>query len=152
MQLAGGQLAVADHGVGAGGGDDVAELVGLARADVGGRVGLVAALASAPSSTCEPAVSASAASSASERSASACGALGPHADQHDALQAQLPVLDLGDVGELGGEAGDAAQRAALLEDVGPGGVVGLVETATGRLGGLAVVIVSSVARPSDWGT
>ena len=70
-ELAGGQLAVADHGVGAGGGDDVADLGGLARADVGGRVGLVAALASPPRAPAEPAVSASAASSASERSASA---------------------------------------------------------------------------------
>ena len=38
-ELAGRQLAVADHGVGAGRDDDVAQLLGLARADIGGRVG-----------------------------------------------------------------------------------------------------------------
>ncbi len=113
MQLAGGELAVADHGVGAGRQDDVAQLLGLAGADVGGRVGLVAALDRARRAPAEPAVSASAASSASEFSASCSGAVGPDADQHDPLEAQLAVLDLGDVLELGGEAGDAAQRGAV---------------------------------------
>ena len=94
---------------------DVAQLVDLARADVGGGVGPVAALDQRRRAPREPAVSASAASSASEFSASACGALGPDADQHDPLQAQLAVLDLGDVGELGGQPGDPAQRGALLE-------------------------------------
>ena len=86
------------------------------------------------------------------------GALGPHADEHDALEAQLPVLDLGDVGELGGEPGHAAQRAALLADVGPGGVVGLVPRSGGRgrglVGGWAVGGRHRLqrARPSDRGT
>ena len=109
-QLAGGQLAVADDGVGAGGDDDVAQLLGLAGADVGRRVGLGRGAGSARRAPAEPAVSASAASSRSEFSASLDGALGPDADQHDALEAQLAVLDLGDVLELGRQPGDAAQR------------------------------------------
>ena len=45
VELTRGQLAVADHGVGAGRRDDVADLVRLARTHVGGGVGLVAPLA-----------------------------------------------------------------------------------------------------------
>ena len=98
------------------GDDDVAQLLRLARADVGGRVGLVAALDQAvehlrAGGLGEPGQLGQRVLGVGQ------GAVGPHADEHDALEAQLPVLDLGDVGELGGQAGDAAQRLALLEVV-----------------------------------
>ena len=68
-QLRRGQLAVADHRVGAGGDHDVAQLLDLAPADVGGRVGPGRRWIR-PSSTSEPAVSASSLSSAIAFSAS----------------------------------------------------------------------------------
>ena len=82
---------------------DVAQLLGLARADVGRRVGLVAAL--------HQAVEHLGAGGLGEQRqlaqrvlgvAQRC--LGPDADQHDALEPQLAVLDLGDVFELGRQA------------------------------------------------
>ena len=92
---------------------------GLARADVGGGVGLVAALADRLEHLRAGGLGQR--GELGERAVGVgLGALGPDTDQHDALEAQLPVLDLGDVGELGGEPGDAAERAALLEGVGPG--------------------------------
>ena len=45
VELSGGQLAVADDGVRPAGGDQVADLLGLALAHVGGGVGLVPPLA-----------------------------------------------------------------------------------------------------------
>ena len=101
--------------------------LGLAGADVGRRVGLVAAL--------DQAVEHQRAGGLGQRGQLGQGvlgvlrrALGPDADQHDPLQAQLAVLDLGDVLELGGQAGDPAQRL-------PVGEVELV-----AVGSLAVVV------------
>ena len=125
-QLAGGELAVADHGVGAGGEHDVAQLARLARSRCTSPGPACRGAGSAPSSTWEPAVSASAASSAREFSASCDRARGPDADQHHPLEAQLPVLDLGDVLELGGEPGDTAQRL-------PVGAVVLVAVVVARV-------------------
>ena len=94
--------------------DDVAQLLGLARADVGRRVGLVAALDQALEH-----LGAGGLGQRGQLGQAGVGvggaAVGPDADQHDALEAQLPVLDLGDVGELGGQAGDPAQRGAVFE-------------------------------------
>ena len=113
-QLAGRELAVADDRVGAGGLRDVAQLVDLAAADVGGRVGLRAALHQRVEH-----LRAGGLGEQLELGEGVLGvlgrALGPDADEHDLLEAQLPVLDLGDVLELGREAGDAAERVALLE-------------------------------------
>ena len=89
--------------------DDVAQLVGLARADVGRGVGPVAPLDQA-SRTSEPAVSASSLSSCIEFSASATRPVGPDADQDDPLEPELAVLDLGDVLELGRQ--PATRRSA----------------------------------------
>ena len=122
VELARGQLTVADHGVGAGRGDDVADLGGLARADVGGGVRLVAALAHGLED-----LGAGGLGQGGELGERAVGVdlrpLGPHADEDHALEAQLPVLDLGDVGQLGAEPGHAAQRATGLEVVGAGALV-----------------------------
>jgi hypothetical protein len=99
-QLAGCELAVADDRVGAGGVGDVAQLVDLAAADVGGRVGLRATLhervehlgAGCLGEQLE----------LGERVLGVLGrAFGPHAHEHHALEPQLAVLDLGDVLELG---------------------------------------------------
>ena len=110
----GAQFAVADDGVGAGGQHDLAQLLRLARADVGRRVGLVAALDQALEH-----LRAGGLGERGELGHAGLGvggaAFGPHADQHDALQPQLPVLDLGDVGEFGRQTGHAAQRRAVFE-------------------------------------
>ncbi len=111
-ELAGAELTVADHRVGARLQDDVPQLLGLAGADVRRRVGLVAAL--------DDTVEDEGARRLGERGELREGVLGvldragrPDADQHHALQAQLPVLDLGDVLQLGGESRDTAQGRAL---------------------------------------
>ncbi len=113
-QLRRGQFAVADHGVGAGGQHHVAQLGRLARADVGRRVGLVAAL--------DQPLEHLGAGRLGQRGqlghagpAVGGGAVGPHTDQHHPFQPQLAVFDLGDVGELGGQAGDAAQRRPVFQ-------------------------------------
>ena len=114
VELSGGQLAVADDGVGAGGHDDVAQFLGLARADVGRRVGLVAPL--------HHALEHLGARRLGERGqlghagvGVGGGAVGPDADEHDAFEPQLAVFDLGDVGEFGRETGHPAQRRAVFE-------------------------------------
>ena len=93
-QLAGRQLAVADHGVGA-----AAAAPPRAASSTLPLPTYVAGSGrcrrcSSASSTCDPAVSASSLSSASEFSASVGLAPGPHADQHHPLEPQLAVLDL----------------------------------------------------------
>ena len=92
-----------------------AQLLDLAAADEGGRVGPAAPLdqpvehlASRPSWPARPARPGS-----SRRRSAVPSVQTP--DQHHPLQPQLAVLDLGDVGELGGQAGDPAQRVALRE-------------------------------------
>ena len=112
-------------GVGAAGGDEVADLVGLARAHVGGGVRPVAALADGLEHLGPGGLGQRGELGQRPVGVGLCS-LGPHADQHDALEAQLPVLDLGDVGELGGQPRDPAQRTARLEVVGAGGLVRLV--------------------------
>ena len=113
-QLAGRQLAVADHRVGAGAVDQFGQLDDLARADVGRRVGAVAAL--------DHRVQHHRAGGLGEPGELGHRLLGfvgrrarPDADEHDPFELELPVLDLGDVGELGGQALHAAQRGAVLE-------------------------------------
>ena len=106
----------------------------LARADVGGRVGLVAALD-------QPFEHLRAGGLGQRGQLGHAGlgvggaALGPHPDQHDALQAQLAVLDLGDVGEFGGQPGDPAQRRPVLEGefAGAGSASGTVGARVGRI-------------------
>src|SRR6478672_2451679 len=87
-QLAGGELPVADHGVGAGGLDDLADRLDLAAADEGRRVGRLAAL--------EDRLEHLGAGGLGERGelghrvlGVGHGAAGPHTDQHDPLEAQL---------------------------------------------------------------
>lgn len=106
------ELTVADDGVRARFDDDVPQLGGLAGTDVGGRVGLVAAL--------DHAVEHQRARGLREGGELRegvlrvlCGPRGPDADEHDPLQTELAVLDLGDVLEFGGEARHAAQGRAL---------------------------------------
>lgn len=84
-QLCRGQLAVADDGVGAGGKHDLAKLLRLAGADVGRRVGLVAALDESFED-----LRAGGFSQCRQLGQAGLGvggaALGPHADEHDAFQ------------------------------------------------------------------
>ncbi len=110
--LAGLEFVVDDHGVGAHGLDDVAQLDGLALADVRGGVGVGAALQHAVEH-----LGARGFGQGGEFAQRHLGLGGraahPLAHEHHLLEAQLPVLDLGDVLELGGHA-DAAQALAEL--------------------------------------
>ena len=139
--LAGRQLGVADDGVGALGDDDVPQLDGLARAEVGAGVGLGPAL--------DEAREHGRAGGLGQRGELAHrvvgvlgGALGPDGGEDDALEPQLAVLDLGDVLELGGQPRDTAQRSAVLAVVLVAVVAGPVageESVLGRQrGGLQV--------------
>jgi hypothetical protein len=113
-QLTRRQLAVADDRVGALRDHDVAQVPGLARADVGCRVGTVAAL--------DQPLEHLGAGGLGQRSELGEGvlrirgrSLGPDTDEHDPLEAQLAVFDLGDVLQLGRQAGDAPQTLPGLE-------------------------------------
>ena len=122
-QLARGELAVADHGVGAGRGHDVRQLARLARAHVGGRVDLAAPLDEAVEHLGarrlrQPAQLAQRILRAGQ------AAFGPDPDQHDPLQPQRPVLDLADVLQLGGEPGHPPQRVPVLQVHVPGQIAG----------------------------
>ncbi len=113
-ELAGRELAVADHGVGAGGADGPEQLLDLAGADERGRVRAGAALDEAVHHLGTGGLGE--AGQLGHRVLGLLGrALGPDADEHDPLQLELAVLDLGDVGELGGQPVDPAQRRALLQ-------------------------------------
>ena len=117
-QLAGGQLAVADHRVGAASATTTSRSsTDLARPDVRGGIGLVPTLDQAVAAPASRRSRRARASSASESSASSSVPDGPHADQDDPLEPHLPVLDLGDVLQLGGQARDAAERLPV-EQVG----------------------------------
>jgi hypothetical protein len=111
--LGGRQLGVADDGVGALGDDDVAQFLGLARAQPGAGVRALAALDQ----------------TGEHRGAGRLGEcgqfaqgvlgvlrtpLGPHAGQDDAFEPQLAVLDLGDVLEFGRQPLDALEGRAFL--------------------------------------
>ena len=113
-QLARGELAVADHGVGADRRNDVRELAGLARAHVGGRVDPAAPLDEAVEHLGARRFRQQAQLAQRILRASQA-ALGPHPDQHDPLEPQRPVLDLADVLQLGGEPGHPPQRVPLLQ-------------------------------------
>ena len=98
-QLARGELAVADHRVGAGRRDDLGQLDDLARPDVRARIGMPAALHHRvqhhrPCRLGEPGEFGH---RRLGRRPQRCRA-GPHPDQHHPLELQLAVLDLGDVG------------------------------------------------------
>ena len=99
-QLAGRELAVADHGVGAGGLHDLAHAVDLAAADVRRGVGLLPALVDRVED-----LGAGRLGEQGELGHRVLGvldrALGPDADEDDPLEPELAVLDLGDVLELG---------------------------------------------------
>ena len=94
------------------------QLLGLAGADVGRRVGRVASLDEGLED-----LRAGRLGEGGELPEAVLGvgrgAVGPDADEDDAFEADLAVLDLGDVLELGREAGDPAERLTLLEDEGP---------------------------------
>src|SRR5690606_6781352 len=118
------ELAVDHDGVRAAGRDDVGELGGLARAEVGARVRLRAALDDAvehlgPGRLGERRELAQRDLGLLGRRGRAVlarvGAGAPDPDEHDPLEAQLPVLDPGDALALARPPGDAAQRAALRE-------------------------------------
>ena len=108
-----GQLAVADDGVGADGDDDVAQLLRLALAEVGGGVGALPSLDDPVEH-----VRAGRLGQCGELADGVLGvlegALGPHGGEDHALQPQLAVLDLGDVLQLGGQPGHPSQRGPLL--------------------------------------
>ncbi len=113
-QLARGELAVADHGVGTGRGHDVGQLAGLARTHVGSRVDPAAPLDETVEDLGagrfrQPAQLPHRVLRAGQ------AALGPHPDQHDPLEPKCPVLDLADVLQLGGEPGHPLQRVPFLQ-------------------------------------
>lgn len=111
-ELAWAELTVADDGVRAALQHDVTQLAGLAGADEGGRVGLVAAL----DHTVEDEGTGGLGEGGELRQGVlrvVHGAGGPDADEHHSFQSQLAVLDFGDVFEFGREADDAAQGRAL---------------------------------------
>ncbi len=113
-QLRGRQLAVADHGVGAGVQHHRAQLVDLAAADERRRV--------RPGTPLDQALQHLRAGGLGQLGeldqrvlGVGDGALRPDADEDHPLESQLAVLDLGDVDQFGGEPGDATQRVALLQ-------------------------------------
>lgn len=106
-QLARGELTVTHHGVRPGFEHDVPQLQGLARADVRGRVGLVAALDDAVEHHRTGGLGEG--GELGERVLRLLDrARGPDTDEHHPLQTELSVLDLGDVFEFGGQARYAA--------------------------------------------
>ena len=112
-QLAGRELAVADHGVGTGR-HDVGQFGGLARADVGRRVGRLRRWIR-PSSTSEPAVSARRLSSP-ERVLRLARLPSAHTPISTTCSRRSgAVFDLGDVLELGRQAGYPAQRLTIFQ-------------------------------------
>ena len=92
--------------------DGVAQLLGLARTDVGLGVGLVLALH-------QPLEHLAAGRLGQRLELEQRGLrvvpAGVDAHEHDALEPELAVLDLGDVLEVGADAGDPPERVALLE-------------------------------------
>ena len=99
-QLAGRQLAIADHGVSTGGLDNLTQLQHLARAEVGGGIWIITSLdhaidnlgASCLGEQCE---FAQRTLSIENRSG------GPDTREHDPLKPNLAVFDLGDILEFG---------------------------------------------------
>ena len=106
--LARGEFSVDDHGVRTCSRDDPAELLGLALAEVGARIGVSAALEQAVEDDGSRGLG-----EGEEFTHRVLGldntALPVDADEHHALDAELPILDLGDVFELGRETGDATK-------------------------------------------
>jgi hypothetical protein len=111
--LAGRELGVGDHGVGADRCDDVAQLLRLAAADVCRGVRVRPALQHRVEDDRTRGLRES-----GELAKRILGilllTLGVDADQHHVLETQLPVLDLGDVLELGREPRDAPECRALF--------------------------------------
>ena len=105
--------------------DHLAQLAGLTRADVGGRIGFVAALDHALEH-----LRAGGLGQCGQLGQARVGvggaAVGPNTDQHNTFQAKLAVLDLGDVGEFGGQSGDAPQCGTVFEGEFTGGRVTMV--------------------------
>ena len=95
-QLARGELAVADHRVGACRSDDAGQFARLARAHVGGRVDPAAALDEAVEHLGARRLRQQA-QLAQRILRAGQAALGPDPDQHDPFEPQRPVLDLADV-------------------------------------------------------
>ena len=124
VQLRRAELAIADHRVGTGRGDDVAQLDGLTGADIGCRIGFVAPLNDALQD-----FRAGGLGQGGKFGKAGVGVGGgsvhPHPHQDHTFQPQLPVFDLGDVGKFGGQPGHAPQRGTILErefaDAGVGG-------------------------------
>jgi hypothetical protein len=94
--------------------DDVAQLLRLARADIGGRVRTVAALNQSLQNVRAGGLGQPGQLIEGVLRLDQC-ARRPYADEHDALQTQLPIFDFADVREFGGESGDPAQRVAVAE-------------------------------------
>src|SRR4051794_1243209 len=132
-QLARGEVAIQDHGVGAGGADDLAEALDLAAADVRRRVGLVAALVDRVED-----LRAGGLGEGGQLGHGVLGVLdrtvGPDPDQDDPLQPELAVLDLADVLELGAEPGHPAQGVPLGEVLLAGGQLGVVHVEVAVVG------------------
>ena len=111
--LARGQLRVGDHRVGAHSGDEVAQLLGLASAQVGRGVGMRPPLKHAVEND-RPGGLGEGRQLAQRVLGVFLLPLGVHPRQDDVLQAQLAVLDLGDVLEFGRQPRHASQRRAVF--------------------------------------
>ena len=141
--LGGGELAVDNDRVRPDGRDHLGELLGLARAQVGGGVGVVAPLGEGVQDLA--AGGGGQGGQLTQGGLGVGGALGRGArlrgcggqvqsHQDHPLQADLAVLDLADVLQLGAQGGGAAGRGASLALQGAG-VVGLVGLVVGGGGG-----------------
>ncbi len=115
-QLAGSQFTVADNGVGADGGNDLAQFPCLAGTDVRGRVGGVASLDECVQDDRAGRVRKGRELGHGGRDVR-CGPGGPHADEDDPFQPELPVLDLGDVIQFGCQTRYPAQGRPVGEIV-----------------------------------
>src|SRR5699024_7175211 len=141
-QLGGAEFTVTDHGVRAGGLDDLLEFTDLTRADVGAGVRLVTLLVARFDDLGAGGISQG--GEFGEAGIDLCGgAFGPHPDEDASSQAELSILHLVDVrGIVGVDGGFAAPDGLAVLEVeftDRGGVTvlsgPLVSATTGRLGG-----------------
>ena len=114
VQLGRTEFAIADHRVGGGRRDDLAQFLRFPGADVGGRVRLIATLD-------DPFEHLRTGGLRQRGQFGQAGvgigrtAIHPHSDEHHSFQAKLAVFHLGYVGEFGGQPGHPTKRDPILK-------------------------------------